>query len=162
MGLVILMGFIFIFIGSPGYSKEVVPEGVQDHQHFHSRTKAIGDYHAQLVVNHRRGKIFVNIYDILEDPKKISAKSIEALMTLPKGNEKKLSFKPDTVEGRRKKRTNTYYVQGDWIKSVHEFNIKFKIPIGSKIYEVSYAYKTSDLEDIHHKHEDCGKDCDYY
>jgi len=101
-------------------------------------------------------------YDIYEEPKKIGVKKIEALMTLSDKSEKKLSFKPAVAKSRHKRRTNTYYIQGDWIKSVHEFDIKFMIPIGSKVYEVSFAYKTSDLEDIRHKHEECGKDCPYH
>jgi hypothetical protein len=159
--LLILAGFIFLTIGCAGTKKEIIPEGPQDHQHFHSRTKAIGDYHAQLAVNHRSGKIFLFIYDIHEAPKKIKAKTIEAMMTFPQKGEKKLSFLPDTVESRRKKGVNKFYVQGEWIKSVHEFTVKFMVPISGKIYEVSYAYKTSDLEDVHHKHKECGKACLY-
>jgi hypothetical protein len=159
--LLILAGFIFLTIGCAGTNKEIISEAPQDHQHFNSRTKAIGDYHAQLVVNHRRGKIFLLVSDIHEDPKKIKAKKIDALMIFSDKGEKNLSFKPDMVPSRRKKGTNRFFIQGDWIKSVHEFDIKFMIPIGGKIYEVSFAYKTSDLEDIHHKHNDCGKDCLY-
>jgi hypothetical protein len=159
--LCVISGLIFLTLGCGGTKRQIIPEGPQDHQHFHSRTKAIGDYHAQLVVNHRRGKIFLLVSDIHEDPKKIKVKKIDALMTLSDKSEKNLSFKPDILQGRRKKGTNRFFIQGDWIKSVHEFDIKFMIPISGKIYEVSFAYKTSDLEDIHHKHKDCGKDCLY-
>ena len=159
--LLVLSGFIFLTIGCAGTNKEIISEAPQDHQHFNSRTKAIGDYHAQLVVNHRRGKIFLLVSDIHEDPKKIKAKKIDALMILSDKSEKNLSFKPDMVPSRRKKGTNSFFIEGDWIKSVHEFDIKFMIPISAKIYEISFAYKTSDLEDIHHKHKDCGKDCLY-
>jgi hypothetical protein len=157
----VTLGLIFLTLGCGGTKRQVVSEGPQDHQHFNSRTKAIGDYHAQLVVNHRRGKIFLLVSDIHEDPKKIKAKKIDALMIFSDKSEKNLSFKPDMVQSRRKKGTNSFLIQGDWIKSVHEFDIKFMIPISGKIYEVIFAYKKSDLEDIHHKHNDCGKDCLY-
>ena len=62
-----LAGVVLVASGCQGTGKKIIPEGVQDHQHFHSRTKAIGDYHAQLVVNHRSGKLFVVIYDIYEN-----------------------------------------------------------------------------------------------
>ena len=159
--LLVLSGFIFLTIGCAGTNKEIISEAPQDHQHFNSRTKAIGDYHAQLVVNHRRGKIFLLVSDIHEDPKKIKAKKIEATMTFPQKGEKKLLLMPDKVKSRHKKGVNKFYVQGDWIKSVHEFNVKFMIPISGKIYEVSFSYKTSDLEDVHHKHKECGEGCLY-
>jgi hypothetical protein len=159
--LLILSSVMLLTLGCVGTKRQVVAEGPQDHQHFHSRTKAIGDYHAQLVVNHRRGKIFLNVFDIHEDPKKIKANKIDALMILSDKSEKNLSFNPDMVQSRRKKGTNSFFIQGDWVKSVHEFDIKFMIPISGKIYEVSFAYKTSGLEDMHHKHEDCGDDCLY-
>lgn len=159
--ILLLTGLILLTLGCGGTNRQVISEGVQDHQHFHSRTKAIGDYHSQLVVNHRNGKIFVIISNIHEEPKKIKAKKIEALMTFPGKREKKLNFKPDKVKSRHKKGASKFYVQGDWIKSVHEFDVKFMIPISGKIYEVSYAYKTSNLEDVHHKHKECGKDCLY-
>lgn len=159
--LLVLLGGIFLTLGCAGSKMQVVSEGPQDHQHFHSRTKAIGDYHSQLIVNHRSGKIFLLISNLYEEPKKIKAKDIEALMTFPDKGEKKLLLMPDKVKSRYKKGTSRFFVQGDWIKSVHEFNIKFMIPISGKIYEANYAYKTSDLEDVHHKHKECGKACSY-
>jgi len=154
----ILIALVFVSWGCRGTSKQIIPEGTQDHEHFHTNTKAIGDYHAQLVVNHRSGKISLLIYDIHEKPKGIAAQSIDALMTLPDGIEKSLSFIPDRVMYTRKPWKNKpikkiYIVQGEWLKSVHKFDIKFNIPISGNIYEVGFSYETSEEEDTHHEHE---------
>ena len=82
-------------------------------------------------------------------------------MTLPKQDKKELTFKPEAnvVKCRRGKNrflTNTYFIQEEWLKEVHDFEITFHVPIKGKTYTPSFAYKAL------HDHEECGDDCPPY
>jgi hypothetical protein len=149
---------VLLAVGCGGTSPQVVPESAQDHKHSRPNTKTFGEYHAHLHVYHRKGEIYLYLTDIHDDPKPIGEEHIHATMTLANGDQKQLEFEPAALVmqnfGRANAPTDKFSITGDWTKSIHKFNIKFMIPIGNKIYEVSFDYKTSDKEDSHHKHDE--------
>ena len=141
--------------------RNVIPEGPQDHAHKWSNTKVIGDYHASFDVEHNKGQMWLLVSNVVEEPLKIKAETLKAIMRLPDGSEKEIFFKPVTAESTSARSKNskrkfgissTYVFQGDWVKKAHQFDIVFNIPIKSDWYNVTFNYKTDDETNRHHQH----------
>lgn len=159
-GIFLLFSFMCCGCGETG--KNIKPESSYDHKHFYTNPQTIDDIrHGHMVVNHLKGEIYLLIFDNNEEPMKLKAKKIKAVMTLPKQEKKELTFKPEAnvVKCRRGKNrllTNTYFIQEEWIKEVHDFEITFHVPIKGKIYKPSFTYKAL------HDHKECGDNCPPY
>lgn len=157
-----LFYIIFTLIGCASSDKKIIPEGPDDHEHIRPNMKVIGDYHAQLVVEHGKGKIELNIYNDVEDPSKIKADKLIATLRLVDGTEQEIILEPQTKlnmspEYRtRQKRygiSSSYSAWVEEIKNFHEFDIKFIIPIESETYEVNFHYSKDKKENAHHMHQ---------
>ena len=162
ISIIILVFVVTALNGCALTNRKIIAEGPNDHGHMRPNMKVIGDYHTQLLVDHNKGKMELNIYNDVEEPSKIKAERIIGLMTLPDGTEKEIIFEPKTDLGmmspdyrnrqRRYGVADSYVAWIDEIKNIHSFDIKFIIPIDLDKYEVAFNYKTKDKENSHHVH----------
>jgi len=155
-----MMKFVFLILGFSlmlgCYEREkvIIPAGVlEDHPHEYSYTRSVGDNHIHLGIDHRKGEMDILVTDIYEKPKILHrVKKIDAKITTPDGTVRTLELLPTRMARKRRPFTASYARQADWLKNIHEFVVEVEVPIGDKIYVVSFDYKTSPKEDIHHRH----------
>jgi len=138
----------------------VIPADVpEDHPHRYAYTRSVGDNHIHLGIDHPKGKMSVFVEDMSEDLIRLPLKKIDAKITTPDGTVRTLELyatgatRMDSKRLRRRAPYRAYYSkQADWLENIHEFVVEVKIPIEDKIYVVSFDYKISPEEDVHHRH----------
>lgn len=157
--LLLVLGISLAF-GCAEREMVVIPADVpEDHPHQYAYTRSIGDNHVSLDIDHRKGSIYVLLTDIYEDPMHLPLQKINAKITTPDGAVRTLELytpkirMPSTGVRRRPLYTAAYSRQADWLRNIHEFVVELEVPIENKIYVVSFEYKTSPEEDIHHRHQ---------
>lgn len=151
--LVLVLG-ISLTLGCAERERIVIPTDVpEDHPHKYAYTRSVGDNHIHLGIDHRKGEIGILVTDIYEEPKILhGVKKIDAKITTPDGTVRTLELLPTRMARKRHPFTASYARQADWLKNIHEFVVEVEVLIENKIYVVSFNYKTSPKEDIHHRH----------
>jgi len=152
--LLLVLG-ISLTLGCAERARIVIPADVpEDHAHRYAYTRSVGDNHVHLSIDHRKGEIGILVTDIYEQPKILHrVKKIDAKITTPDATVRTLELLPTRMARKRRPFAASYSRQADWLKNIHEFLVEVEVPIEDKTYVVSFEYKTSPEEDIHHKHQ---------
>lgn len=159
--LLLVLGISFI-LSCAARERIVIPADVpEDHPHKYACTRHVGDNHVHFHVDHRKGNMYVLVTDISEDPIQLPLKKINAEIITPDGTMRTLELYASGIRMRRHRHKlstvpylySAYYARhADWLKNIHEFLVELEIPIEDKTYVVSFEYKTSPKEDIHHRY----------
>jgi hypothetical protein len=154
--LTLVLG-ISLTLGCAQREMVVIPADVpEDYPQEYLFIRSVGENIIHLDVDHRKGRMYVLVTDIYEEPMHLPLQKIDAKIITPDGTMRALELytpkirMPSTGVRRRPLYTAYYSRQADWLRNIHEFLVELEVPIKDKIYVVSFEYKTSPEGDVHH------------
>jgi len=142
---------IILWIAGCASEKPKTAHEATPHEHKYPFTKVMGDYHAQLVVDHDKGQMFLLFTDITEEPVKLlRLESIYGGATLPDGTKRDVAFRSTEPLSHKfihkyhshmiHRRAGTYIAESDWVKINRAFDLQVTIPFEGRSYDMTYNY----------------------